>query len=228
MRPSLMCAIYLGMLLYLPFLNLVDGKGLNIGTFKYIMTFVPYQTAATQLGFYLYTLSTDEIQKEENANMLRLLKSIGLSPLDMSMVYRICWFGPECLMILVSILYNCSVKMIISSEEAEEDKEQARKQMLQNLKTSAFVGTLPTIRKCITICLLFLAAVWRHSLFGVTYFLVFLFLVSVWALDRNLDRMLPRVCLLCMPGPMLHTIGMYVFQIELIQYQFLDKTVQLR
>nr|CAH7744929.1 unnamed protein product [Callosobruchus chinensis] len=227
MRPSLMCVIYLGMLLYLPFLNLMDGKRLNIGVFKYIMTFVPYQTAAIQLGFYLYTLSTDEIAKEENSRMLRLLKSIGMSPLDMSIEYGICWFGPECLMILVSILYNCAVKMIITSEETEQQetekaKEKARKEKLKHVQTSAFVG------KCITIILLFLSAVWRHSLFGVFYFLVFLFFMSVWALDKNLNHMLSKVLFFCMPIAMVHTIGIYLFQIELIQYHLTDKLLQFR
>ncbi|VEN59629.1 unnamed protein product [Callosobruchus maculatus] len=224
MRPSIMCLAYLGMLLYLPFINLVDERNLDTGTFKYVLTFLPYQTLATQFGFYLYTLSTDEIMLEENSDLRRLLKNVGLSPLEnLDMIYSVCWFGPEIIMIIVSILYAWAVKMMVSKErETTEDADLLWLEKFKYLRISASTG------KFITIVFLLVAAMWHHCMFGVCYFLIFLFFMSVWALNKSLINTLSIVLFFCMPISMVHTIGQYVFQIEQIQHMLSDRKEQLR
>nr|CAI5828404.1 unnamed protein product [Callosobruchus analis] len=206
------------MLLYLPFINLVDERNLDTGTFKYVMTFLPYQTMATQLGFYLYTLSTDEILLEENSSLRRLLKNVGLSPFgDLDILHSVCWFGPEVIMIAVSILYTWAVKLIAGKErEMTEDADQLWLEKYKYLKISAS-----------TVFLLW-AAMWHHCMFGVCYFVIFLFFMSVWALNKSLINTLSIVLFFCMPISMMHTIGQYIFQIEQIQHMLADNKKMLR
>ncbi|CAH2009481.1 unnamed protein product [Acanthoscelides obtectus] len=226
MRPSIMCLIYLGMLLYLPFINLIDERNLDTGAFKYIMTFVPYQTMATQLGFYLYTQSTNEILEDENASLRRLLKNVGLAPLNnLDALYSVCWFGPEVVMIMVSLLYTWAVRMMASkaaSEDVTGDADQVWMEKFKYLKISASAG------KFITIIFLLWSAMWHHCIFGVCYFLIFLFFMTVWAFNKSLITTLSTLLFFCMPISMTHTIGQYVLQIEQVQYQLSDRSTQLR
>ncbi|CAH1993217.1 unnamed protein product [Acanthoscelides obtectus] len=228
-RPSLMGSIYLGMLLYLPYLDLIENERLNKGAFNYVMTFVPYQTAAIQLGFYLYTISTDEIHLEENSNMLRLFKSLGMSTLDDLSAFQVyCWVGPEGLMVIVSILYRWSMGMIgkgntHESEETNEKAElEAKKEKMSYLKMSTTIG------KSFTVFLIFVDAVWQHTIFGVCYYLIFLFIISMWALNQALSNHVSMVLKLSSPILLVHVVGIYVFQIEGIQFNLLDKSTVLR
>ncbi|CAH1996618.1 unnamed protein product [Acanthoscelides obtectus] len=226
-RPSFMCLIYMAMLLYLPFINLLDERNIDTGAFKYMMIFLPFQTFATQAGFYLYTLSTDEISMDENARMRRLMKNIGLSAVDSSKPLEIIfWMGPECVMLLVSILYTWAVKMMASAGSKEAmgymDINEIRQEKLRYLQVFTSAG------KFITICMLLLSALWKHAVFGLLYFLLFLFFISCWAFNKDLRRLLSIVLFFCMPIAMIHIIWEYMYQIEIIQDSSPEETIYNR
>nr|CAI5847308.1 unnamed protein product [Callosobruchus analis] len=215
-RPSFISLIYLAMMLYLPFINLLDEKNLETKAFKYVMIFLPFQTIATQSGFYLYTISSDEIMLEENNHMRRLMKNVGLSSIENLEPFEIfCWIGPEVIMLLVSILYTWAVKLISSTATLEAlDKievERVRREKFAYLAISASTG------KFITICILLISALWRHSVFGLAYFLIFLFFMSCWALYKDLRKLLSQLLFFCMPITIVHTVWQYCYQIEILQ-----------
>nr|CAH7718575.1 unnamed protein product [Callosobruchus chinensis] len=215
-RPSFISLIYLAMMLYLPFINLLDERNIETGLFKYIMIFLPFQTLATQSGFYLYTISTDEIMLEENDHMRRLMKNVGLSSIEGLETFEVmCWLGPEVIMLLVSILYTWAVKMISSAVASEAmDKielERVHREKFAYLAMSASTG------KFITICILLISALWRHSVFGLAYFLIFLFFMSCWALCKDLRKLLSQLLFFCMPITIIHTVWQYCYQIEILQ-----------
>ncbi|VEN44290.1 unnamed protein product [Callosobruchus maculatus] len=227
-RPSFMCLIYMAMLLYLPFINLLDERNIDTGTFKYIMIFLPFQTVAIQAGFYLYTLSTDEILLDENADMRRLMKNVGLNAVDSSEpLEMVLWMSSEGIMLLVSILYTWAVKMMASAGAKETnmgalEMEEVRHEKLRYLQIFTSAG------KLITICMLLLSALWKHSLFGLCYLLLFLFFMSCWAFNKDLRRLLSIVLFFCMPVAMVHIIWMYLYQIECIQDIIPEKTIYNR
>nr|CAH7713048.1 unnamed protein product [Callosobruchus chinensis] len=210
-RPSFMCLIYMAMLLYLPFINLLDERNIDTGTFKYIMIFLPFQTIATQAGFYLYTLSTDEILLDENADMRRLMKNVGLNAVNSSEpLEMVLWMSSEGIMLVVSILYTWAVKMMASAGAKE-----------------TMMGAME-IEELITICMLLLSALWKHGIFGLVYLLLFLFFISCWAFNKDLRRLLSIVLFFCIPVAMVHILWMYLYQIEYIQDSISQNTTYNR
>nr|CAI5834877.1 unnamed protein product [Callosobruchus analis] len=221
LRPSFISLIYFAMLLYLPFINLTNEVTIHGGIFKYVMIFVPYQTGSIQLAFYAYTWSTEEILKEKHSYIRRCLKDAGLSwTIGLEEHEIMSWLGPEFGMILASILYNWAVRMMVEPVEGKRDRRQEKAIILR--EQLLYVGASAFRGKNVISFLLLLTALWKHSMFGLYYFICYLFLMSLWALHRDKVRILILIMYAIMPVMILQMLWMYMNQIPYIQWRIPD------
>ncbi|VEN58843.1 unnamed protein product, partial [Callosobruchus maculatus] len=217
LRPSFVSLIYFVMLMYLPFINLTNEDKMHSDLFKYVMIFVPYQTGSLQLSFYVYTWSTEEILKEKNSDIRRWLKDAGFSwTFGLEGFEIMSWLGPEFIMVLASILYNWAVRMMVLPVEDEKSRRREKPRLLREqllyVKTSASIG------KYVISIFLLMTAVWVHSMFGLYYFVCYLFFMSCWALDKDKPRIIILIIYAAMPVMLFQMAWIYLNQIPYVQW----------
>nr|CAI5863187.1 unnamed protein product [Callosobruchus analis] len=217
LRPSFMSLIYFVLLMYLPFINLTNEDNIHAGFFKYVMILVPYQTGSIQLAFYIYTWSTEEILEEKNSQIRRWLKDVGLSwTIGLEGLEIMSWLGPELMMILASILYNWAVKLMIIPVEGENGRRQEKTKVLR--EQLLYVQASAAKGKHVTSFLLLLTALWKYTIFGLYYFVCYIFLMSCWVLHKNNLRMLTLTMYAVLPVMILQLLWIYMNQIPYVQW----------
>ncbi|XP_017768658.1 PREDICTED: piezo-type mechanosensitive ion channel component isoform X3 [Nicrophorus vespilloides] len=193
--------IYLKILIML---STLTGLGQLIFQCLLLLKYTPYGEILNSCGF-----------------LERLLRHAGFVRLDQLDVQNILvWVTPEVVMFLASIAFFITFKklvMPIESHSEEEGVPQREETQVKNGKSNFFLA----MGKYLTILAFCVAAIFKPSVIGGFYFLVFLSSATWWSCNKQLAKCFGVVLKICMAVVICHIFTLYTYQTQWPQ-EFLD------
>lgn len=157
----------------------------------------------------------------KNCEMIeRVLRLVGLVKLnDLDALSIITWVSPEIVMICISIAFyitcnKLTIQRLVDVASTQEDLPRKGK---ANQKVLALVVAGGKYAALAALCF---AAVFRPSVQGGFYFLVFLSAATWWACCKPLGKAFAIVMRIVMVVAVLHMISLYAYQFEWTQEYF--------
>ncbi|XP_044744035.1 piezo-type mechanosensitive ion channel component isoform X4 [Chrysoperla carnea] len=225
-RPCLLSAIYLILLLVLPYIPLATKENYHsvTGFYLRLVMILSFLTSISQIIFqvvlfalppYAYFLSNcNETEK--------ILRHVGFIHLEsIPVTTAVIWIMPEVLMVLGSVaIYVIIGKLVATMEAPPTGTEESG---VQNpVKFNSVLGLkkyrfLMEFGRYISLLMLCIASSMKPSLVGAIYFITFIGAATWWASYRELQRgyawMLKVIELIVV----LQLLGIYVYQTQYIQ-----------
>ncbi|XP_066141198.1 piezo-type mechanosensitive ion channel component-like [Euwallacea fornicatus] len=222
-RPTMTSYIYLIFGCYMPFFSVPAKDCMMKATRFYMKALITscFFTSSLVLSFYLIQyFSTNKIYDvkycsamETAMRTLGIVKYNGLSAKD-----AFNWVLPEPLMLVGSIgLYVAFKKLVPASEELGESATAIGILQLEERQRKKIVSYLSSFGKYFSCFLLCVTAVLSPSIVGAFYYLVFLGIVTYWAFNQPLSRVLACTLTYLLPVYLFHLTLLFIYQLQYLQ-----------
>ncbi|XP_066259126.1 piezo-type mechanosensitive ion channel component-like [Euwallacea similis] len=222
-RPTVTSYIYLIFGCYAPFFSVPAKDSITKATGFYMKALITscIVTASLVLSFYLIQhFSTNKKYDVEYCSpMETAMRTLGIVKYSgLSMNDAINWVLPEPLMLVASIgLYIAFKKLIPVSAELGESAVAAGIFQLEERKRKKIVSYLLSFGKYFSCFLLCLIAALSPSIIGAFYYLSFLGIVTYWAFNQPLGRVLACTLTYLFPIYLFHLTLLFIYQFQYLQ-----------
>ncbi|XP_008193839.1 piezo-type mechanosensitive ion channel component isoform X21 [Tribolium castaneum] len=225
-RPSLLSAIYLLFLLFLPCIPIPTASSMAGSTGIYIKLLIATSilTFVAQLAFQIVLLAMPPYGHilEKCELLEQILRHVGLVRLDaMNPIAVVTWISPEIVMVVISVGTYVICKKLLEKRTVEvvENEENLPQKAKANRKQFNLFVAVGKYAVLVALCV---AAVLRPSVPGGLYFLVFLCAATWWSCCKELGKGFAIVMRCVMAVVVVHMGALYTYQFQWPQ-EYLDK-----